>query len=427
MSSQFPNRRRQVAVIGSGVAGLTASYLLQRTAEVTLFEADARLGGHAHTHELRMATGDIAVDSGFIVHNPRAYPLLRRLFDELGIATRPATMSLSVRCDGCGLQYAGARGPIGVFAQPSNALRPSFARMLAQVPRFYRLARSLLASPPDGEADPTLGDFLATHSFSRYFVQHFAVPLVSAVWSSGTALVLDYPARYLFTFLARHNMLDTSRNTDWRTVTGGSRCYVDAIARQLSTVRTSAPVRALIRHADGVTIHDEAGEARNFAAAVVATHPDQALRLLAEPTAAERSVLAAFRYSSNEVILHSDISVLPSRRAARGNWNHRLAGCEPGGTPVHITYDMNRLQGLDAGTPMLVTLNGTDSIAPAHIRARMRYEHPVYTRTTLAAQRRLPELDRASIAFAGAYHGWGFHEDGCRSGAAAAASLGAPW
>ena len=414
--------RRRVAVIGAGVAGLTSAYLLQRTADVTLFEAEPRLGGHAHTHDV----GETAVDTGFIVHNVETYPFLLRLFAELGVATQRTEMSMSVQCAGCGLQYAGARGPAGVFAQPKNVVQPAFLRMLAQVPRFHAQARALLGTEPDG-SEPTLGEFLAKHQFGRYFTEHFAVPLVSAVWSCAADVATDYPARYLFTFLANHRMLNVTRNAGWRTVTGGSRRYVEALAARLSAVLTSAAVKTVQRHAGGVTVRDATDRTYEFDAVVIATHADQALDLLPETTATEKSVLAAFRYSTNLTVLHGDDSVLPSRRRAQASWNVSLPSCRPTGAPVRISYDMNRLQGIAAQNRLIVTLNPVEEPAPHSVFATMHYEHPVYTPEALAAQRHLPGLNTPVIAFAGAYHGWGFHEDGCRSGAAAAAVLGAPW
>jgi predicted NAD/FAD-binding protein len=423
--------RRQVAVVGAGVAGLTAAYLLQRGSEVTLYEAQDRLGGHAHTHDVATAGRMLAVDSGFIVHNERTYPMLCRLFRELGVRTRPSEMSMSVCCEGCGLAYAGARGLTGLIAQPTRALRPSYLAMLAQIPYFYRRARDLLTSPEDRRASascgPTLGQFLAAGRYSAYFVRHFAVPLVSAVWSCGPQAVADYPARYLFTFLAQHGMLQVRQSVPWRTVEGGSRSYVEAVAKELHAVRTSAPVRSLYRHDRGAMIRDEGGTVREFDAVVVATHADQALRLLADPSSAQRAVLGAFAYSRNETVLHTDGSLLPGRQAARASWNYMQQSCAPGQRRAQISYDLNRLQRLGAPDPVVVTLNGYERIRADRVLATMVYEHPIYTPAAVAAQAGLLALNDGVLAFAGAYQGWGFHEDGCRSGVAAARSLGVIW
>jgi predicted NAD/FAD-binding protein len=411
---------RSVAVIGAGVSGLTSAYVLRNDWDVTLFEADARLGGHAHTHDLEDGARPVAVDSGFIVHNERTYPLLLRLFAELGVPTQATEMSMSVRCDGCGLEYAGAKGAEGLFAQRPSA---RYLATLAQVPLFHRRARALLA----GDGNPTLGAFLARGHYTRHFVRHFVVPLVSAVWSCGPEVVADYPARYLFTFLAHHGMLSVTGSPTWRTVVGGSRTYVELLAKELTAIRAATPVRSVSRTATGISLRDEAGEAHDFDAVVVATHADQALELLADPTEAERATLGAFHYSRNETVLHTDTSVLPVTEEARASWNYRLPGCAPDSGPPRVTYDMNRLQRLDARRNYLVTLNAEGGVRDDTVLARMTYEHPVYTPESVAAQARLAGLNDGRTAFAGAYHGWGFHEDGCRSGVAAAESLGVTW
>jgi predicted NAD/FAD-binding protein len=297
--------RRRIAVVGSGVAGLTAAYLLQRAADVTLYEADGRLGGHAHTHDLTADNRVFAVDTGFIVHNRRTYPTLLRLLAELGVATRPTEMSMSIRCDECGLEYAGAKGLSGMFARPANLRHGRYLAMLAQVPLFHRRARALLAEGgDDDEPGPTLGEFVARGRFTAYFVQHFLVPLVSAVWSCGPHRVAEYPARYLFRFLDHHGMLTVTASPTWRTIVGGSRRYVEAAAKVLSAVRTSTPVRAIARGAGAAFVRDDADQVERYHAVVIATHPDQALRLLTDATALERGVLGAFGYSRNETVLH---------------------------------------------------------------------------------------------------------------------------
>ncbi|MFI5662823.1 NAD(P)/FAD-dependent oxidoreductase [Streptomyces sp. NPDC051684] len=418
--------RRRTAVIGSGVAGLTAAHVLARTHHVTLYEADDRLGGHAHTHDLTSPDGaNHRVDSGFIVHNGTTYPNLLRLFAELGVATQESEMSMSVRCEGCGLEYAGARGPAGLFARPGNALRARYLRLLAQVPIFHRAARRLLEH--DADSDLTLGEFVDREGFSPYFRTHFMTPLVSAVWSCDATTALRYPAAYLFRFLKHHGMLSVSGSPTWRTVTGGSHSYVDRVAQGLDEVRTAAPIRALQRHPDGVTLTTADGSPRAYDSVVVATHPDQALRLLADATPREKEVLGAFRYTRNTTLLHTDTALLPRAQGARASWNHLLPSCTAGADRVRVSYDMNRLQRLDAPETYVVTLGGEDRVDPSLVRARMVYEHPVYTPESVAAQRRLPELSTSVTAFAGAYHGWGFHEDGCRSGVAAAAALGVSW
>ncbi|MBT2487197.1 FAD-dependent oxidoreductase [Streptomyces sp. ISL-96] len=418
-------QRRNIAVVGGGVAGLTAAYVLQQSCDVTLYEADTRLGGHAHTHEL--TTGDgrpLRVDSGFIVHNERTYPLLLRLFDELGVTTQDSEMSMSVRCQGCGLEYAGARGPAGLFAG-RNAVRGSYLRLLGQVPVFHRAARRVLASG-SGPAY-TLRRFLDDGAYSAYFVAHFVIPLVSAVWSCAPETAMRYPARYLFRFLEHHGLLSVKGSPQWKTVTGGSVEYVDRIAKQLTTVRTGAPVRGVQRFADRARVTPDDGDTQDYAAVVIAVHPDQALRLLSDATEDEQRLLGAFRYSRNPTVLHTDTTLLPRSSKARASWNYFMPSCDAPADAVQVSYDMNRLQRLGAGNDHVVTLNGDGRVNPSKVLARMVYEHPVFTPESVTAQQNLPQLNTDVTAFAGAYHGWGFHEDGCRSGVEAAAALGVRW
>ena len=430
--------RPTAAVVGSGVAGLTAAHLLQRRYDVTLFEADNRLGGHAHTHDVPTPDGRVVpIDTGFIVHNERTYPNLLRLFGELGVATQPTEMSMSISCEGCGLEYAGARGVAGLFAQKRQLRNPRYLRMLTEVTRFHRQAKRLLelagtaherGSGGVSEFDGlTLGAFLALGGYSDYFVQHFMVPVVSCVWSSDAGLSLQYPAVYLFRFLDNHGMLSVTGSPEWRTVTGGSRSYVEKAAKGLTAVQTGAAVTAVTRHPDGVELVDADGQRSAADVVVVATHPDQALRLLADPTDAERAALGAFTYSRNETVLHTDASLLPRATDARSSWNYRMRSCDQRVDAVVVSYWMDRLQGLDTPVDHLVTLNGTDRIDPATVLATMSYEHPNYTPASVAAQRLLPGLNTGRTAFAGAWQGWGFHEDGCASGVRAAEHLGSGW
>jgi predicted NAD/FAD-binding protein len=412
-------------VVGSGVSGLTAAYVLQRSYDVSQYETDSRLGGHAHTHDVVTPdSGAIPIDTGFIVHNTRTYPLLLRLFGELGIATQPTEMSMSIHCDGCGLEYAGARGLGGLFAQPRSLARPAYLRMLLEVKRFHRHARRVLAADDDVL---TLGGFLAEGGYSAYFVAHFMVPVVSCVWSTSPGQVKDYPARYLFGFLDNHGLLSVTGSPPWRTVVGGSRSYVERIAKGITSVRLSTGARDIRRPADGVEIRDLEDSVEAFDKVVIATHADTALSLLADPTAAERAVLSRFRYSRNDTVLHNDISLLPDSPRARAAWNYRMPRCSSSAADVVVSYDMNRLQQLPTRTPYVVSLGAGDAIGAGSVVERMVYEHPIYDLEAVAAQRRLPELADGRTAFAGSYHGWGFHEDGCRSGVAAARSLGVDW
>jgi predicted NAD/FAD-binding protein len=419
-------------VVGSGVAGLTAAYILQRRYDVTLFEADHRLGGHAHTHLVeRPAGGTVGIDTGFIVHNERTYPQLLRLFRELEVATQDCEMSMSVRCEGCGLEYAGARSLRGLFADPRNLFRPGYLRMLGEVTRFHRDARAVLATADesgDGPSDDlTLGQFLAAGGYSRFFVDHFMMPLVSAVWSTAPGLSAQQPARNLFQFFDNHGMLSVGGSPSWRTVVGGSRGYVDRVAQQLSSVRVCTPVRTITRGSDGIEIRDDADRPHQVDRVVIATHPDAALGMLADPSPAQKEILGAFTYSRNEAWLHTDASILPRRAGARGSWNYLKATCSGSeGLPL-VSYDMNRLMRLSEPLDYVVSLNPADRVAESRVIAKQTYEHPVFTSESLLAQRRLPEISDERLAFAGAYHGWGFHEDGCAAGVRAAASLGVAW
>lgn len=423
--------RPTVAVVGAGVSGLTAAYLLQRRYDVLLFEADDRLGGHAHTHDVLTSDGRrLAVDSGFIVHNRRTYPSLLRLFGELGVATQRSEMSMSVRCAGCGLEYAGGRGARGLIAQPANLAHAWYWRMLADLPRFHRMARRLLDDEPAGQhgvEEPTLGEFLAAGRFSPRFVDHLVLPLVSAVWSADLTASADYPARYLFAFLRNHGMLSIAGAPPWYTVVGGSARYVTRAARRLTSVRRSTPVRSVRRHDDGVLVRDAADREQRVDRVVIATHADQALRLLADATDDERAVLGAFRYSSNDAWLHRDATVLPTSRGALASWNYHKPECHSTPDRVLVSYDLSRLMRLAGPDRYLVTLNAVDAVDPATVLAKMVYEHPIYTQQSVAAQRLLPSLTTQTTAFAGAYHGWGFHEDGCASGVRAASAFGVDW
>ena len=417
---------RRVAVVGSGVAGLTAAYVASRTARVTLLEADDRLGGHADTHRVPTPDGELAIDTGFIVHNRRTYPTLLRLFAELGIETQPSEMSLSVSDAETKVEYAGALGARGLFATRASLTSPTHWRMLGEIPRFHRRARALLATQDDGsDDDQSLREFLEAGGFSPHFVRHYMEPLVAAVWSCDPETSLDYPARFLFTFLEHHGMLGVFGSPSWRTVTGGSGTYVAAVADVIQEIRLDTKVTSVHEVADGVEITDGSGTTSTYDAVVIATHPSQALAMLESASPLQRELLAAMPYSPNVALLHTDVSLLPSATAARASWNFLRPATRTGA--VTVTYDLTRLQRLPTDTHYLVTLGGEHLVDPATVIDRMEYEHPLYTPTSVAAGRRLPEINTDRIAFAGAYHGWGFHEDGARSGLAAATHLGLPW
>jgi len=419
--------RESVAVVGGGVSGLTAAYVLSRTHDVTLYEADDRWGGHVHTHRLRRRDGgERAVDTGFIVFNERTYPLLCRLFAELGVASQQSEMSLSIACDGCGLEYSGGQGPRGIFAQRRRVASPRFLHLLGQIPRFHRAARRHLTAR-DTDPGLTWGGFLARERFGPDFVRHFALPFVACVWSCAPGTAAGYPARHLFQFLDHHGLLAIRASPRWRTVTGGSATYVRAIVDRLPHTRVATPVRAVERHADDVVVHTRAGDTDRYDRVVVATHADDAARLLPDAADAERADLAAIEYSENEMWLHHDDRLLPAAKPARSSWNYRLDACHGRTDGVLVSYWMNRLQRLDVDDDVVATLNPGSRVDPSTVLARATYRHPIFTPAALAAASRLRDSGGPRLAFAGAHLGWGFHEDGCRSGVEAAARFGTRW
>lgn len=418
-------QRGRVAVVGGGVSGLTAAYLLRRSHDVTLFEREARLGGHAHTHEVCVGGQTLPVDSGFIVLNDRTYPLLGRLLDELRVALRATEMSMGIACRGCGLEYVGGRGAVGLFAQRRRMADPQFLTLLLSVRRFQRLALRHLETDP--ESLESYAEFLERHEFGTHFVRHYALPIVSCVWSSGHRDSLDYPAAYLFAFLSHHGFLSIGNAPQWYVVSGGSRAYVDRLADRLTDIQINRTVAAVTRRRDGVTLDLADGGRRDFDQVVIATHADEALSLLTDPSPAECDVLGAFRYSTNATSLHGDDSVLPTRRKSRASWNFRLDACDSEPEAVQVSYWMNRLQHHPDAHPLIVTLNAGAAVDSRAVIAKMSYTHPLFTGASVAAQRRLVELNDDRTAYAGAYHGWGFHEDGCRAGVAAAQHFGSSW
>ena len=400
----------RIAGVGSGIAGLASAWWLSRRHAVTLFEADTRLGGHTHTHDVELHGRKYAVDTGFIVFNPGNYPLLTALFGELGVASRPTTMSFAVHSEASGVEY-NATSIDALFCQRRNLFSQRFHGMVRDLLRFYREAPALLQQPGPG---PTLGEYLAQGRYGAAFRDEHLVPMASALWSSPPEHVLDFPAKYLLRFMANHHMLQVSDRPEWRTVAGGSSRYIDALqARWDVQVRLGCPVHRVERDEGGVTLHSAAGDER-FDQVVLACHSDQALRLLADADTAERGVLSAIRYQPNDTVLHTDARLLPVRRKAWAAWNAHVPR-EPG-APCTVSYCMNLLQGLDSPEPFVVTLNRSEAIDPARIIARMSYAHPVYDHAMVAAQARRPEIQgRRRTWFAGAYWGWGFHEDGIRS------------
>lgn len=402
--------RRRIAVVGSGIAGLASAWWLSQRHDVTLFERSDRLGGHTHTHDIELDGRHYAVDTGFIVFNALHYPLLTALFDELGVQSQPTTMSFSVHDAASGLEY-NATSLDTLFCQRRNLVSPAFWRMLLDLRRFYREAPTLLQGDGDG---PTLGDYLAQRGYGRLFVEDHLVPMACALWSSPVANVLGFPARYLVRFMANHQMLQVQGRAPWRVVRGGSARYIDALrGRWRVRVRVGDPVHAVHRRGEGVDI-DTASGRHAFDDVVLACHSDEALALLRDADHREREVLGAIRYQRNEVVLHTDERLLPRDRKAWAAWNAHVPA-----TPADactVSYWMNLLQGLDTPRPLVVTLNRSEAVRPDRVLRRMEYAHPVHEHAMVRAQARRHEIQgRRRTWFAGAYWGWGFHEDGIRS------------
>jgi predicted NAD/FAD-binding protein len=416
----------KIAIVGAGISGLVAAHVLQQHHDVTLFEADDYAGGHTHTVRVETEAGAWDVDTGFIVHNDRNYPNFQRLLAELGVATQPSDMSFGVSDPIGDFEYNGA-SPNGLYAKRRHLVTPSFQRMVADLVRFNRAARLLLAADGSAHDGPSLRAWLEHHRFSRPFIERLIVPQAAAVWSADPRQLWSFPARFLIEFFDNHGMLGLRDRPRWRTVTGGSRRYVDAIVARLGEprVRLSTPVRAIARHEEHVELtFATRAQPERFDHVVIAVHSDQALRLLADPSEREHELLGAIPYQPNDVTLHTDRGLLPRRRRAWASWNYHLLEREVGRPTV--TYHMNRLQSLRADRELLVTLNREADVRAEHVLGRFRYEHPVFTADGVAAQRRWAELDATAprTSYCGAYWGWGFHEDGVVSALRACAKFG---
>ena len=408
----------RIAVVGSGIAGLASAWMLSREHDVVLFEAGSYLGGHTHTHDVTLHGTPYRVDSGFIVHNRRHYPLLHRLFDELGVASRPTTMSFSVHHGGSGLEY-NASTLDSLFCQRRNLLSPRFIGMVRDLLRFYREAPALL----DGEGPgPSLGDYLREQRYGAAFRDEHLIPMASALWSSPSHAIERFPARYLVQFMANHQMLQVDERPPWQVVEGGSSTYVEAM-RRCWTVdeRLQCPVHAVRRHDDGVSVSSSRG-VESFDQLVLACHSDQALALLDDASERERDILGAITYQANDTVLHTDARLLPRHRKAWAAWNAYIPAQST--DACTISYCMNLLQGIVSPEPFIVTLNRSHAIDPDKVLCRMLYHHPVYTAASVAAQSRKPEIQgQRRTWFAGAYWGWGFHEDGMLSAVEVAHAL----
>ncbi|BAL76517.1 NAD(P)/FAD-dependent oxidoreductase [Bradyrhizobium cosmicum] len=416
--------RKRIAVVGTGISGMSAAWLLSQSHDVTVYEQDGRPGGHSNTVEVSTPDGMVPVDTGFIVYNEKTYPNLTALFSHLDVPTHPSEMSFAVSLEEGELEYSGS-SLNGLFAQRSNVFRPRFWSMLGDLWRFYREAPRDLSSLDDLSS---LEQYLDAGTYGEVFRSDHLLPMAAAIWSSSPSLMLQYPAASFIRFHDNHGLLRLRNRPQWRTVVGGSRTYVDALTRRFrDRIRLAQGVAAIRRRPDGVEVRDCGGHVDHFDEVVIAAHADQALALLDEPTAEERSLLGAFRYSQNRAVLHSDPVLMPQRKAAWASWNY-IGGRGPADTPT-VTYWMNALQRLPTAQNLFVTLNPL--VEPRQVLHEQCYEHPIFDAEAMSAQRRLWSLQgRDRLWFCGSYFGAGFHEDGLQSGLAVAETLGGvrrPW
>jgi predicted NAD/FAD-binding protein len=421
---QAPSRECKdvkIAIVGAGISGLTAAHLLHATHEVTVFEANDYAGGHTNTIRVDTAHETHHVDTGFIVFNDRNYPNFERLLQAIDAPSQPSSMSFAVSDESGDFEYSSTSAN-GLFANRAHLAKPWFHRMLADVVRFQRAGRALLASTAN--QGPSLGHWVEELRFSRPFIDRLIVPQASAVWSADPRQMWSFPARFLVEFFANHGMLGLRDRPQWRTVKGGSARYVEQLTKPWrDSIRLATPVKNIARAEDHVAVTACGHAPEHFDHVILATHSDQALKLLADPTQREHELLGAIPYQPNEAVLHTDETLLPRRRRAWASWNYHLLEDPPGKTTV--TYHMNRLQSLDTQTQFCVTLNRSHAIAPDKIIKKIDYAHPVYTAQGEKAQARFDEISgrHTRTHYAGAYWGWGFHEDGVKSGIRAAEAL----
>ncbi|UTW09143.1 NAD(P)/FAD-dependent oxidoreductase [Pseudomonas benzenivorans] len=411
----------KIAIIGSGIAGLTSAYLLNRRHAISLFEAGDWLGGHTHTVDVRVDGRDHAIDTGFIVFNDWTYPNFIRLLEQLGVAYRPTEMSFSVRDPQSALEYNG-NSLNSLFAQRRNLVSPTFWGMLRDILRFNREALADLHGNRIDE-HTTLGHYLQQRGYGSRFIEHYVVPMGAAIWSMSLAEMLNFPLQFFVRFFKNHGLLSVNDRPQWQVIEGGSRSYVAPLSAPFAErIRLNCPVQRVERDERGVTLHSAAGRER-FDKVVFACHSDQALALLAEPSQAERDILGALPYADNDVVLHTDTRLLPRRRLAWASWNYRLGG--PNEQPAAVTYNMNILQGIRSDTTFCVSLNQSAAIDPDKILGRYRYAHPQYSLGGVAAQARWEELLGARHSYyCGAYWANGFHEDGVVSALRVARAFG---
>jgi len=412
----------RIAIIGSGVSGLTCAYLLRNEHQVTLFEANDYLGGHTHTHQVVVEGKSVTVDTGFIVYNDRTYPNFIRLLDELGCHGDPTEMSFSVKDDNKDLEYNG-HSLNTLFAQRRNLLRPSFWSLIRDILRFNKLAKSL---PMDESA--SLSSYLDTYGFGDAFRTQYLYPMAAAIWSTGDKAIGSFPVRALVDFFINHGLVDLKNRPQWYVVNGGSNQYINAMLPYLNDVRLSSTVKAVKRQpreAGNITVSTDTAE-EYFDEVIMACHSDEALAMLATPSPQETSILGSIRYTPNTAYLHTDTSRLPKRHLAWASWNYLI----PAGSNedvAHLTYNMNILQRIPTKTQVLVTLNDPE-IDPEHLISTFEYAHPYYDQTALDVQARHPEISGQNHThYCGAYWYFGFHEDGVKSALRVCENLGVVW
>ena len=397
----------RIAIVGTGIAGNVAAYKLRKEHDITVYEASSYVGGHTNTVDVAEHDRTIAIDTGFIVFNDRTYPNFIGLLDKIGQESQASVMSFSVSSGDGGLEYNGA-GLNALFAQRRNILRPPFFRMIRDILRFNREAMAAAPLEDDGQ---TVGEYLLRHGYGREFMNDYLVPMAAAIWSSEPVAIKDMPLQFLVRFFDHHGLLQLKDRPVWRVIKGGSREYVKKlVAGHRDRIRLDSPVRRIIRHSTGVEIVTDRHGTEWYDAVFLACHSDQALTMLDKPTPVEREVLGAIHYQDNEAVLHTDESVLPKRRRAWAAWNYHIP--KDPHRHVAVTYNMNMLQGLDCDEQYCVTLNNDRQIDPAKMIKRIQYQHPVFSRDAVVAQRRQEELNSERTYFCGAYWRNGFHEDG---------------